>query len=104
MAEWIQVASVEEVTAGRMRTVEVDGEWIGLYNVDGHIHATQAHCTHAEAFLTDGLLDGEVVTCPLHGAQFNVCSGEVLSMPAIVPLATYPVKIEDGTVFIEWEE
>jgi nitrite reductase/ring-hydroxylating ferredoxin subunit len=103
MGEWIRVASVADLPPGHMLSVEVDGEWVALYNVDGTLYATQAFCTHAEADLTEGTLDGEIVECPLHGARFNVRTGEVLSMPAVVPLMTYPVKVEEGQILIEWE-
>lgn len=103
MGQWVRVASLEEIPLGQMMAVEVEGEWVALYNVQGTLYATQALCTHAEALLTEGDLRGEVVECPLHGARFNVRTGAVLAMPAVVPLRTYPVKVEDGQVYIEWE-
>ena len=67
-----------------------------VFNVGGNFCATQARCTHRGGQLTQGKLDGSTVTCPLHGSQFNVCSGAVLRGPAIDPLMTYRVVVEGG--------
>ena len=68
-----------------------------VFNVDGNFCATQATCTHRGGPLGQGELDGSTVTCPLHGSQFNVCSGAVLRGPAMEPLMTYRVVV-DGDV------
>jgi nitrite reductase/ring-hydroxylating ferredoxin subunit len=68
-----------------------------VFNVDGNFYATQATCTHRGGPLSKGKLDGSTVTCPLHGSQFNVCSGDVLRGPATEPLMTYCVLV-DGDV------
>jgi uncharacterized protein YbjT (DUF2867 family)/nitrite reductase/ring-hydroxylating ferredoxin subunit len=65
-----------------------------VFSVEGGFCATQARCTHRQGPLSDGTLDGTTVTCPLHGAQFNVWTGAVLRGPARDPLNTYPVTIE----------
>ena len=68
-----------------------------VFNVGGRFCATQAKCTHRGGPLSEGKLDGSTVTCPLHGAQFNVCSGDVLRGPALDPLLKYRVVV-DGDV------
>ncbi len=68
-----------------------------VFNVSGTLCATQAKCTHRQGPLNEGKLDGSTVTCPLHGSQFNVCTGEVRRGPATQPLKTYPVSL-DGEI------
>jgi nitrite reductase/ring-hydroxylating ferredoxin subunit len=67
---------------------------IAVFNVEGGFWATQARCTHRQGPLSEGKLDGSTVTCPIHGAQFNVCTGAVLRGPASEPLKTYRVSTE----------
>src|SRR5258706_12485035 len=70
---------------------------VAVFNVAGSFCATQDKCTHKQGPLSKGKLDGSTVTCPLHGSQFNVCTGEVLHGPATDPLKTYQV-ILDGEI------
>jgi nitrite reductase/ring-hydroxylating ferredoxin subunit len=64
-----------------------------VFNVDGNFCATQSKCTHRQGPLNEGKLDGSMVTCPWHGAQFNVCTGAVVRGPAKDPLKTYRVVV-----------
>lgn len=98
MADYVTVARTGDLEPGEMLRAFVNDVAVCLYNVDGEFYATQDTCTHAEASLCEGDLDDDVVTCPLHGAEFNVRTGAVLCFPATHPLATYPVKIEDSQV------
>lgn len=100
--QWIWVANAEAIDPGEALRVELDGEAIAIWNVEGEFYATSDTCTHEEASLTDGDLWGEVVECPLHGAQFDVRTGAVLSLPAMYPLPTYPVKVEDDGLYVGW--
>jgi nitrite reductase/ring-hydroxylating ferredoxin subunit len=70
---------------------------VAVFNVAGSFCATQGKCTHRQGPLSKGKLDGSTVTCPIHRAQFNVCTGEVLRGPAKDPLRTYRV-IVDGDI------
>ena len=72
-----------------------------VFNVSGKFCATQARCTHRGGQLTQGKFDGSTVTCPLHGSQFNVCSGNVLRGPATDPLMTYRVVVEGDVGRVE---
>ena len=67
---------------------------VAVFNVTGSFCATQARCTHRQGPLHEGTLDGSTVTCPWHGAQFNVCTGAVLRGPAKDPLKTYAVTVD----------
>ena len=102
IGDWIEICDAAEVPPGEGVRVEIGDEPIALWNVDGSYYATQDSCTHEETSLVEGDLWGDVVECPLHGAQFDVTNGEVLSLPAVVSLRTYPVKVEDGKLYIEW--
>jgi len=98
MDKWINVAPDTELQPGRFRTVEVDGVQIAVFNVDGEYHAIEDICTHDGGMLTGGTVDGDVVTCPRHGAHFSIKTGEALSPPAYEPVATFPVRVEQGMV------
>jgi nitrite reductase/ring-hydroxylating ferredoxin subunit len=67
-----------------------------VFNVAGRLCATQARCTHRQGPLSEGRLEGSTITCPWHGAQFDVCSGAVLRGPARNPLQTHGVSVQDG--------
>lgn len=98
MTEWTDVAPAAELPPGAWRTVEIEDTLIAVFNIDGEYHAVENLCTHDHAELTDGEVCGGVVTCPLHGAEFCLRTGEALSPPAYEPLATFPVRVEDGAV------
>jgi len=104
IGNWVKVADTSDVPEGAGYAVSVAGFPIALWKVDGTIYATQDSCTHEETSLAEGDLWDEVVECPLHGAQFDVRSGAVLSLPAIFPLKTFPVKVEDDAIYLEWTD
>jgi 3-phenylpropionate/trans-cinnamate dioxygenase ferredoxin subunit len=104
VSQWVRVADVVDIPAEMGYRVEIDDVPIAIWNVDGEFYATSDVCTHEETSLAEGDLWGEVVECPMHGAQFDVRTGEVLSLPAVIPLATYAVRVEDGAIYIEWSE
>lgn len=73
---------------------------IALYLFGGEVYATNNICTHAYASLSDGLIEGDTVECPLHGACFNFRTGKALTEPAMEDLPTYPVRVEEGMVTV----
>ncbi|MBI3179470.1 MAG: non-heme iron oxygenase ferredoxin subunit [Deltaproteobacteria bacterium] len=94
------VAKVSEVEQGEVRRVSVGEREIALYNLDGQYYATDDTCSHAQASLSDGFIDGGEVECPLHGARFVIQSGEVAGPPAEEPIATYPTRVQGDTVYV----
>lgn len=104
VSEWIPAARIGDVEPGEGFQVDINGAIVALWNVDGQIYATSDICTHEETSLSAGDLWGEVIECPLHGAQFDVRTGAVLSLPAIFPLPTYPVKVEGDTIYVGWQD
>jgi 3-phenylpropionate/trans-cinnamate dioxygenase ferredoxin subunit len=102
VSEWIPAVRVDDVPVGEGFQVDINGALVAVWNVAGEFYATSDVCSHEETPLTAGDLWDTVIECPLHGAQFDVTTGEVLSLPAIFPIPTYPVKVEDGTVYVGW--
>ena len=90
-----------DLSAGGALQVRVGNELIAVYNLDGEFYATSDICTHQQANLSEGFIDGETIECPLHQALFHIPTGKVLREPAVVDLKTYPVKQEDGFIYIE---
>ena len=95
---------VADIPPGSCKTGWVGDKEVAIFNVDGTLYATQAHCTHASGPLCEGALWGEIVTCPWHGSEFNVRTGEVTLDPAERPLVTYPVTVRDGMVVVQLPE
>ncbi|HEX5513269.1 MAG TPA: bifunctional 3-phenylpropionate/cinnamic acid dioxygenase ferredoxin subunit [Gammaproteobacteria bacterium] len=97
---WIEACAVEEVPEGDVTAVEVAGREVALYEVDGEIFATANICTHGQARLCDGFLEDGAIECPLHQGRFDVRTGKALCAPLTEDLRTYPIKVEDGRVFV----
>lgn len=102
MTQWIRVAKRSELPPGEPTLVEANETALVLYDVDGTIYATDHRCAHQGGPLGDGLLMGSVVTCPWHAWQFDVRTGESAFDPEF-RVRTFPVKVEDGDVFVELE-
>jgi 3-phenylpropionate/trans-cinnamate dioxygenase ferredoxin subunit/naphthalene 1,2-dioxygenase system ferredoxin subunit len=94
------VCSVAELEPGDMKCVFLGDTRILLSNVEGKVYATSDVCSHALAYLSDGFLEGCVVECPLHGAQFDVTTGKAMSPPADGDIETYEVTVADGRIFV----
>jgi len=93
MPNFVKVASIPDLKPGTAMTVEVNGKAIALYNVGGKIYATDNTCLHQGGPLGEGMLEGEVISCPWHMWEYNVCTGEKVGFSSI-KLATYPVEVE----------
>lgn len=101
MAEWVNVGSVEEIPSGQYKTIDINDVLIAVFNVAGTFHAIEDVCTHDGGILTGGIINGKVITCPRHGAQFDILTGEVLAPPAYEPVATFPVRVHEGMVQVK---
>ncbi len=102
MSDFVRVAGKSEISPGNGKVVEVNGEEIALFNVDGEFYAIGNTCPHKGGPLGEGMLDGNVVACPWHGWKFNVKSGVSPVMPtAKVPC--HKVKVEGNDVFVAVE-
>ncbi len=100
MAEFVTVAQTSDVPSGGMVLVELDGDSIVIANADGVFCAFGAECPHAGGPLDEGDLDGETVTCPWHGGEFNIKTGEVTAPPPMEGVPTYQIKVEGTEIQI----
>jgi len=85
---------------GERLFVEIDGKPIVVFCIAGKYYAIGDVCSHDAGPLGDGLLDDYHVVCPRHGAEFDVRNGKAMTMPAVVDIPAYPVKVQDGDLFI----
>ncbi len=98
MNSWVDVTPRDALAPGQFETVDFDDILVAVFNVAGEFFAIEDVCTHDGAELAGGPVEGEVITCPRHGAQFSIRTGEVLAPPAYEPVRTFPVRIENGIV------
>jgi nitrite reductase/ring-hydroxylating ferredoxin subunit len=101
MAAYIKVATTSELVPGQAKRVEAQGKKLALFNVGGSYHAIDDTCTHRGGPLSEGQLDGNVVTCPWHGAKFNITTGEVLGLPARAGVASFRTRVSGPDVEVE---
>lgn len=98
---WINVAPKGAVAEGGTLQVNLEGEAVCLYNLDGVIYATQDVCTHAQAHLSEGFIEGDCIECPLHQALFHIPTGEVRTEPATEPLRVFPVRVVGNAIEVQ---
>lgn len=102
MKKWVEAASVAEFDATDRKLVDFGGaQQVGLFKVDDEFHALSPWCTHQRATMMHGDLEGYELVCPLHGARFDIRTGAALTLPAVRAVQTYPVKVENGTVYVK---
>lgn len=90
---WHSIGAAADIQPGAMMPVEIGDLQIAVYNVEGEFFATDNICSHAYAMLTDGLLEDDMVECPLHGGCFNVKTGKALCEPVETDLRVYPTRL-----------
>jgi naphthalene 1,2-dioxygenase ferredoxin component len=97
---WIDAAAQDDVPQDDVIAVAAGGREIALYSVNGDVYATDNICTHGQARLCEGFLEGHEIECPLHQGKFDVRTGVPTCAPATEALRSYPVKIEGGRVWL----
>lgn len=100
--EFVPVAKAGDVPPGSMTVVAIDRERIMLANVDGQFFALRDMCGHRNAPLSRGRLEGCIVECPLHFAQFDVRTGKLVDGPISADVPVYEVRVEGDTVLVKW--
>lgn len=98
--EFINVALADDLQSGDRLFVEIDDNPIVIFNIAGKHFAIGDLCSHDDGPLGEGELEGYVISCPRHGANFDIRNGKVLSLPAITDIPAYPVKVENGNVYV----
>ncbi len=101
MAEFVKAAKTDEIAPGQSKMLEVNGKKIAIFNVAGSFYAIDDTCSHRGGSLSQGMIEGEKVTCPWHGAVFDVRSGEVLGPPAPKGVARYNVRVDGVQIEVE---
>lgn len=101
MPDFTSIATIDEVSPGQAKLIEVNGNEIALFNIGGQFHAIDNNCTHVGGPLCEGEISGTEVTCPWHGATFDVTTGRVLGPPAVEAVKRYNLRIAGGNIEIE---
>jgi nitrite reductase/ring-hydroxylating ferredoxin subunit len=103
-ANWVPVADAASIPSGQFTCVSIEGQDIDIFNIDGQYYAMGDVCTHAATPLSEGEfyedMRGWVIECPLHGSQFDVTTGEAVSLPATGNAGKYEVCVEDGQILV----
>lgn len=99
-----KVCEVSDVPLRDMRCVSLQDRNVLVAHTEVGVFVSDEMCTHEDARLCDGNLNGTLVKCPLHGSRFDLTTGAVLDDPAEEDLTVYPVSIEDGVVYIQIED
>lgn len=97
MADYLTVCRDHELAPGTAKMFVVKGKEIALYNIEGNFYATQQACLHRQGPLSEGEIENHTVTCPWHGWQYDLITGENL-FDRKTKLTTYPVRVENGEV------
>jgi naphthalene 1,2-dioxygenase ferredoxin component len=98
---WVDALSADELPEDDVKGLIVGGRDIAIYAVGDDVYATDNICTHGQARLCDGFLDGHEIECPLHQGKFDVRDGQPTCAPVTEALRRYPVKVEGGRVFLQ---
>ena len=98
--DWEMVCPESDLSLNAPHKVSIDRTDIAVVLTENGVFAVDDTCSHAQWSLADGEVDDCTIECSLHGARFDLHTGQPSGLPAVVPVATYPVKIEDGNVFI----
>ena len=98
--QWIDVSATEDIPEDDVIGIDIAGKSIALYRVEGEVFATDNLCTHGNARLCDGFLEGHEIECPLHQGKFDIRNGKAMCAPLTEDVKTYPIKIEGDRVFV----
>jgi nitrite reductase/ring-hydroxylating ferredoxin subunit len=103
MTSSIELCSADDIPEGSALRVEAGALTLAVFNVEGEFYVTDDACTHGPGSLSEGYIEGDVVECNFHNGQFNIRTGAVVSPPCMIPIKTYPTRVENGKVVIDAE-
>ncbi len=103
MAKWVKLESIDDFQ-DKVKVFVINDNPIAVFKLEDGYYAIDNTCSHAEASLSEGEIEDGKIECPLHGALFDIRTGKNLSFPAVTPVKAYPVKVENGYLFIQLEE
>jgi 3-phenylpropionate/trans-cinnamate dioxygenase ferredoxin subunit len=98
--EYLEIAPASELPSGERLFVEIEGKPIVIFNIGGQFFSIADVCSHDDGPVGEGIVEGYNITCPRHGAQFDIRSGKVVQMPAVVDIPAYPVQVRDGNIYL----
>ncbi|MGZ9164644.1 MAG: Rieske (2Fe-2S) protein [Anaerolineales bacterium] len=96
--EYVDIAPANELPNGERLFVEIEGQPIVIFNIAGQFFSIADVCSHDDGPVGEGDLEGYNIVCPRHGAEFDVRTGKVISMPAVVDIPAYPVRVVDEMI------
>jgi 3-phenylpropionate/trans-cinnamate dioxygenase ferredoxin subunit len=97
---YLEIASEADLPNGERLFVEIESLPIVIFNIAGQLFAIGDVCSHDNGPLGDGMIDGNLVVCPRHGAEFDIRTGKAETLPAVVDIPAYPVRVVDGKIEI----
>jgi 3-phenylpropionate/trans-cinnamate dioxygenase ferredoxin subunit len=101
VAEFVTIAKKDDIPAGEVRVYNVNGKELAVAHVDGEFYAIDDVCTHDGGPLGEGYIEDCQIECPRHGARFDLKTGKAMTLPAVMGVAAYPVRIEGDDVQVE---
>ncbi len=99
-ADFFEIAPASELPNGERLFVDLGDKPIVIFNIAGQLFAIGDVCTHDDGPLGDGVIEDHNIVCPRHGGEFDVRTGQVKQMPAVVDIPAYPVQVRDGMIFV----
>ncbi len=100
MPEWTDIGNEDVVEDDDVVQIVLPDARLAVYKIDQQIYVTDDRCTHQEASLSDGYMDGRTIECPRHQGVFDICTGKAMSPPLEKDLRTYEVKVEGGRILV----
>ena len=99
-----KILKTSELSLNSSKVINLGDKQIAVFNYEDEFYALDDMCSHAEASLSEGDVYDCKVECPLHGAEFDLKSGEAVTLPATKPVTKYKISIEDGYIYLEMNQ